>query len=105
MNVLTSENYDTTIREGISMIDFFAEWCGPCHALSPILDDIATKYEGRVKTFKVDVDASPQIAARYQIMSIPTIIFFKNGQIINTIVGAQPVSRYTDILDEMLKQA
>lgn len=103
MDVLTADNYDQSISTGIVIIDFFAEWCGPCHVLSPIIEDVAKKYEGRIKAYKIDVDASPQIAGRYQIMSIPTVMIFKDGKEAAKIIGAQAESRYTDALEELLK--
>ena len=103
MEVLTQDNFDHTIHEGIVLVDFYAEWCGPCHVLSPLLEEISKKYEGRVQFFKLDVDQASQIAAKYQIMSIPTVMMFKNGQEAGKIIGANPESRYTDALEEILK--
>ena len=103
MDVLTQENYDKTLNSGIVLIDFFAEWCGPCHVLSPVLEELSKKYEGRVGFYKLDVDQAPPIAARYQIMSIPTVMIFKDGKEVTKIVGSNPESRYIDALEEILK--
>ena len=65
---------------GVVMVDFWAVWCGPCQMVAPIVDEIATEYAGKLKVLKLNTDENPEVAGRYQIMSIPTILFFKNGQ-------------------------
>ena len=79
------------------LADFWAEWCGPCHAITPHLDAIATDYEGQIKVVKLDIDANPTVTAQYQVLSIPTLILFKFGQPVARIIGA--VSK-----EEILKQ-
>lgn len=69
------------------MVDFFAEWCGPCKMVAPMIDEIAGEVEGKAHVFKVDVDKNPALANKYQVMSIPTIIFFKDGKVTNQLVG------------------
>jgi thioredoxin 1 len=103
MTVLTNENFDESIKSGLVMVDFFADWCGPCHALAPTIDSLAEKYEGKIKVYKLDVDAAGAIAERYNVMSIPTVMFFKDGKEVNKLVGANPESRYTDVLEKLLK--
>jgi thioredoxin 1 len=78
-------NSDETI-----MVDFWAEWCGPCRAVSPILDQIATEHSDKIKIVKLNVDDNPQIAAQYQITSIPAMKVFKGGEVVKTIIGAKP---------------
>jgi thioredoxin len=73
------------------LVDFWAPWCGPCHMVSPIVEKMAEKYAGQVKVFKLNVDDNQQTAARYQTLSIPTLILFKNGREFNRLVGAQPL--------------
>lgn len=102
MDVLTNENFDQSVKDGVVLVDFFAEWCGPCHALAPVIEELSQKYADKSKFYQLDVDAAPQIAAKFQVMSIPTVIIFKNGQVAGTIIGAQPSSRYTDQLDKVL---
>lgn len=84
------------------VVDFWAEWCGPCKMIAPILDEIAQEYHGRVKVTKLDVDANNRTAGRYNIMSIPSLLFFKNGQLVDQIVGAMPKSQLTSRLEKVL---
>ncbi len=85
------------------MIDFWATWCGPCRALAPTIDEIATEYEGRVEVAKCNVDDAGDLAARFGIRSIPTLLFFKGGdQPVDRLVGAVPKSTITEKLDNLL---
>lgn len=72
------------------LVDFYADWCGPCKFIAPIVEQLATEYEGRAKIGKMDVDADQLTAQKYGIMSIPTLLIFKNGEVVEKIVGAQP---------------
>jgi thioredoxin 1 len=76
--------------EGLAMVDFWAAWCGPCRMVAPIVEQLAGEYEGRLKVAKVDVDANQQTSMKYNIRSIPSILFFKDGKHIDTVVGAVP---------------
>jgi thioredoxin 1 len=88
---LTSETFDTTLASTDQpvLVDFWAEWCGPCKMMSPILDQLAAEQAGRATIAKVDVDAYPDLQARFGIRAIPTLIVFKNGQPVNTITGVK----------------
>ncbi|MDB6004684.1 MAG: thioredoxin [Prosthecobacter sp.] len=88
---LTSETFDATLANTDQpvLVDFWAEWCGPCKMMSPILDQLATEQAGRATIAKVDVDAFPDLQARFGIRAIPTLIVFKNGQPVNTITGVK----------------
>ena len=89
---LTEQNFDEALiaNRGLVMVDFWAEWCGPCQAIAPLLEELAEASEGRVTLMKVNVDAEPRLAARYNIRSIPTILFVKEGQVVDRVVGAAP---------------
>lgn len=89
---ITDDNFATEVEggSGLAMVDFWAAWCGPCRMVAPIVEQIATEYEGKVKVGKVDVDANQKTAARFNIRSIPSILFFKDGKLIDTVVGAVP---------------
>lgn len=76
--------------DGLSVVDFWATWCGPCRMVAPIIEQLATEYDGRVKVAKLDVDANQETAARFNVRSIPSILFFKDGTHVDTVVGAVP---------------
>ena len=84
------------------LVDFWAEWCGPCRALGPIVETLAADYDGRARIAKVDVDASPELAMRYGVRSIPTVILFDNGQVVDTFVGVRPKADYAASLDKLV---
>ncbi|MCL1948829.1 MAG: thioredoxin [Turicibacter sp.] len=84
------ENFDQEISSGVTLVDFYADWCGPCKMISPVLDEIATEMHGIAKVVKVNVDEAQEIAQRYGVMSIPNLIVFKDGQNVQQAVGFQP---------------
>jgi thioredoxin 1 len=86
-----------------TVVDFYADWCGPCRMVSPIIEALSSEYDGRVKFVKINTDDNPDIAMKYGIMSIPTIIVFKNGQVASTIIGAGPATMYKQKIDTVLK--
>ena len=81
------------------MVDFWASWCGPCKMLSPVMEDLANKYEGKALVGKVNVDDEPGLAMRFGVMSIPTVVFLKDGKEFDRKVGVMPASAYTSVLD------
>jgi thioredoxin 1 len=89
---VTDANFDSEVLSGPSpvVVDFWAEWCAPCKLVAPVLDELASEYEGRVKVAKLNVDENPGISMKYQVRSIPTLMFFKGGQRIDQVVGAAP---------------
>ena len=97
---LTKENFDAeALKSDIPvLVDFWAEWCGPCRMFSPIVAEFAEANEGRVKVGKVNVDEQPDLAGRYGVMSIPTAILFKNGEIADTLVGVQPKTALEELI-------
>jgi thioredoxin 1 len=88
--------------DGLVMVDFWAVWCGPCQMVGPIVEELASEYEGKIKVLKLNTDDNPEIASRYQIMSIPTLNFFKDGKVIDRIVGAAPKKQFKEKIDQIL---
>ena len=84
------------------LVDFGAEWCGPCRTLGPIIEELATEYEGRVVVGKVDVDNNQEFSAKYGVRNIPTVLMFKDGEVVGRQVGVASKKTYTDSLDSLL---
>jgi thioredoxin 1 len=101
---LTSSEFDQQVLKSDLpvMIDFWAVWCGPCKLIAPHVDTIATEYDGRVKVMKVNIEEEREIAERYNIMSIPTLLFFKGGKQVDVVVGAVSKSAITAKLETLL---
>jgi thioredoxin 1 len=98
---LTEQDFDEALggNQGLVMVDFWAEWCGPCRAIAPVLEELVAASEGRVVLMKVNVDENPGLAARYGIQSIPTILFIKQGKVVDRVIGAVPKALLQDVLD------
>jgi thioredoxin 1 len=84
-----------------ALVDFWAAWCGPCRTVGPIVEELAEEYKGKVKVAKLDVDNNKQVASKYGVRGIPTLMLFKDGQIVDQIVGAVPKSRIKELLDKV----
>ena len=100
---LTEQNFDEAMSRdpGLMMVDFWAEWCGPCRAIAPLLEDLARGSAGKVTLAKVNVDENPGLAARYGIRSIPTILFVKQGKVADQVIGAVPKVQLKKKLDAL----
>ncbi|MCX7983354.1 MAG: thioredoxin [Bacteroidetes bacterium] len=99
---LTQENFTNEVlkSEIPVLVDFWAEWCGPCRMIAPIVEEIASEYSGRIKVGKVDVDTNQSIAMQYGIRSIPTLLIFKNGQVVDQVIGAVPKKVLIDKIEK-----
>ena len=101
---LTDDNFDTEVLKSDLpvLVDFWAEWCGPCKMITPIIEEISSDYAGKVKVGKVNIDYNQQVAMTYGIRGIPALLVFKSGSVANQIVGAVPKNHITQILDEVI---
>lgn len=102
---LTDTNFNDEIASGLTLVDFWAPWCGPCRIIAPVIEELAGQYEGRVKIGKVNVDENPVTQGQYRVMSIPTLILFKDGQPVEGVVGAQPKRAFETLLDKHIGTA
>jgi len=102
VKTFTDSNFDEEIKNGVTLVDFWAEWCGPCRRLAPAVDAIATEYDGRATVAKMNVDENPTVPGRFMIRGIPTLLIFKNGQLADQIVGLVPKEEITKKLDQQL---
>ena len=104
---LTDQNFQQKVIQNSQpvVVDFWAPWCGPCQVMNPVIQDLATEYAGQVTVGKVNVDEQPQTPAQYGVQSIPTIKIFKNGQIVDQVIGAVPKKVLADKIHAVLKAA
>ena len=93
---LTNDNFEGTVKSGVSLVDFWAPWCGPCRMVAPIIDELAQDFEGRANICKVNTDEQQDLAVKYGIRSIPTILIMKDGEIVDQVVGASSKQALSD---------
>ena|SRR3990172_7974322 len=101
---LTDENFEDEVIKSDKpvLIDFWATWCGPCRMIAPIVEELATEYEGKAKIGKLDVDSNQQTSIKYGVRSIPTLLIFKDGEVIETIIGAVPKKNIVEKLNSVI---
>ncbi|MBE6072242.1 MAG: thioredoxin [Clostridium butyricum] len=100
--VVNTEEFREEIKSGVTLVDFFATWCGPCKMLAPVLEDLASEMEGKVKIIKVDIDESSDLADEFRISSVPTMIIFKDGKQADMMVGFLPKDRIKESLEAQI---
>lgn len=101
---ITDQNFDTEVVKATLpvLVDFWADWCGPCKMLGPLIDELATQYTGKIKVCKLNVDNNQVSAQKYGILSIPTVILFKGGQPVGQLVGVQPKEKFEEEIKKVL---
>lgn len=99
---LTTQDFEQTVGEGVTLVDFFAVWCQPCHMMSPVIDKLSVDFAGQAKVAKIDVDQNPDIAMRYRVMGVPTFGVFKDGKLVHRVVGAVGYEPLKAALDQFL---
>ena len=98
----TSWESEVLKANNLTMVDFWAAWCGPCQMIAPVVEELAAEYHGRVKVAKLNADENPDISSKYQVMGIPTLMFFKGGQVIDRIVGAASKKQFKEKIEALL---
>ena len=102
MTYLEKNNLDELVKEGLHLVDFYAEWCGPCKMLTPVLEDLSKEYEGKATIVKVNVDQEGDLASQFGVMSIPNLFLLKDGEIVKNVVGYQPKAALKKLIDANL---
>lgn len=101
---LTDQNFETEVMKSDLpvLVDFWAEWCAPCRMVNPIVEELAKEYEGKIRVGKLNVDQESKTAAKYSVMSIPTLLIFKKGEVVKTMIGAQSKEKFKNQIEEIL---
>ncbi|MFK5976434.1 MAG: thioredoxin [Sulfurovum sp.] len=99
---LTNDNFEDTIKEGVTMVDFWAPWCGPCRMIAPIIEELAEDFEGKATIAKVNTDEEQDISVKYGIRSIPAILFFKDGEVVDQMIGAASKDAFAEKINAIL---
>jgi thioredoxin 1 len=99
---LNASNFDATIAEGVTLVDFWAPWCGPCRMIAPIIEELAEDFDGKATVSKVNTDENQELAMKYGIRSIPCVLFFKDGELVDTMIGAAPKTNYSAKIESLI---
>ncbi|WP_320034497.1 thioredoxin [Halarcobacter sp.] len=99
---LTQDTIEETVKEGVALVDFWAPWCGPCRMIAPVIEQLAEEFEGKAKICKVNTEEEQDLTVKYGIRSIPTILFFKDGEIVDQLIGATNKAALEDKLNSLL---
>ena len=99
---LNNSNFEEAIKEGVTMVDFWAPWCGPCRMIAPVVEELAEDFEGKATIAKVNTDEEQDIAVKFGIRSIPSILFFKNGEVVDQMVGAASKDAFAEKINALL---
>jgi len=99
---LTSENFEATVNSGVSLVDFWAPWCGPCRMIAPVIEELANDFDGKANICKINTDEQQELASKFGVRSIPTILFIKDGKVVDTMIGAASKQAFADKLNTLL---
>ena len=104
VGVATDANFKTEVEDSKlpTLVDFWAPWCGPCRAVGPVIEELAREYSGRIKVLKMNTDENPEVPTQHRIQGIPTVIMFKDGRVVDQIVGAYPKRHFVDMIEKHL---
>jgi len=99
---LTNENFEATTSTGVALVDFWAPWCGPCRMISPIIEELAAEFEGKAAICKVNTDEQQELSQKFAVRSIPTIVFMKDGEVVDTMIGAASKEAFVEKINSLL---
>ncbi|MEA2018770.1 MAG: thioredoxin [Campylobacterota bacterium] len=99
---LTNENFEATTSTGVALVDFWAPWCGPCRMIAPVIEELAEEFDGKAAICKVNTDEQQELSQKFAVRSIPTIVFMKDGEIVDTMVGAASKQAFADKINSLL---
>ena len=102
VKIVDTQSFDEAVKDGVVLVDFYADWCGPCKMLSPILDELAEDLDGKATVIKVNVDTENALAAKYQVQSIPALKVFKDGKVVEETMGFQPKQKLAELVERAL---
>ena len=99
---LNNDNFEATVNKGVSLVDFWAPWCGPCRMIAPVIEELAEEFEGKANICKVNTDEEQELSVKFGVRSIPTILFMKDGEIVDTMVGAASKEAFAEKINGLL---